>query len=419
LVVKKGRVVKAQIIVIGSELLSGYVIDTNSVYLCEELLKLGIEVVKKVIVQDKKEEILCALKEGVQKADIVILTGGLGPTYDDITKKTVSSFFNRRLILSDKLFRKVEKLSLTRKTKMVTIKSTQALVPHGAVILDNPIGTTPGLLLTEQNADVIMLPGVPIEIEAIFRASLRPFHEKKNKERIVLSKNLHTTGISESALYEKLKSLKVKEFTVFLPFPKGVDIRITIESDSIEEGRERLSRMEDSIVERIDNYYYGSNGETLERVIGILLTMRKKKLAVAESCTAGLLMKRITDIPGSSFYFHGGVVSYSNEEKVKILKVKKGDIKQQGAVSEEIAKQMACGVKNLFNADIGISITGIAGPAGGTENKPVGLVYIGVFDGVDNFAKKYNFSGTRGIIREKSAQAALDLLRKTLLGMEI
>ncbi len=409
---------KAEIIAVGNELLSGCTTDTNSVFLSKELLALGIEIIKKVIVEDNREEILDALKEAIEKAEIVIITGGLGPTHDDITKKTVSSYFNRRLVLNDKLFRKIERFFIDRATKMPTVNTTQALVPHGATILDNPIGTAPGILLTEQNVDIIMLPGVPIEMEAIFSGTLKEMLGSRSKEKVFLSKNLHTTGISESALYEKVRNLKWKRNIAFLPFPKGVDIEIAVEADSVESGRETLSMIEDAIVEKVDYYYYGSDGETLERVIGILLTMRKKKLSVAESCTAGLLMKRITDVPGSSFYFHGGVVSYSNEAKVQILKVRKGDIKKRGEVSQEVARQMASGVKDLFESDIGISITGIAGPSGGTENKPVGLVYIALADGEDNFAKEYHFSGTREIIREKSAQAALDLLRKKMLGME-
>lgn len=407
----------AEIIVIGNEVLSGYIVDTNSSFLSSELLKLGIEVIIKIVIPDRKDEILKSLQEGMRRADITILTGGLGPTHDDITKKSVSSFLKRRLVLNENILLKVKEYFRKKGIDMPQVNTSQALIPQGATVLNNPVGTAPGLLFEEEDGIIILLPGVPAEMKAIFNKSVRPYLEKKNRGNFILTQTIHTTGISESALFERLKDIETAETIAFLPFFTGVDIRVTTEAATLEDARDKLLKITDSLIDRIDDFYYGSNDETLERIIGILLSMRRKTLSVAESCTAGLFMKRITDVPGSSNYFRGGVVSYSNDSKIKILNVKVKDIKQKGAVSSEVAKAMANGVKKLLDSDYGVSITGIAGPTGETENKPIGLVYIAIADREKTYSKVYHFTGTRDIIREQAVQAALDLLRRRLLGI--
>ncbi|MCK4233447.1 competence/damage-inducible protein A [candidate division WOR-3 bacterium] len=408
---------KAEIIIIGNEVLFGYITDTNSSFLSSELLKLGIEVLKKTVIPDKNDEIVKSIREAFDRADIVILTGGLGPTHDDVTKKSISGFLKRSLILNDKVLLNVKAHFAKKGIVMPQVNTSQALVPQGATILDNPVGTAPGLLFEEEYGTIILLPGVPTEMKVIFNESVQPYLKKKVIGKVILSQTIHTTGITESELYERLKNIRKTEDIAFLPLFTGVDIRVTVESDTMENARDELSKISGSITDKIDDCYYGSDNETLERVIGILLSMRRKTLSVAESCTAGLFMKRITDVPGSSVYFLGGVVSYSNDVKIKILKIKQKILKLKGAVSSEVAKAMAEGVRNLMNSDYGVSTTGIAGPGGETENKPVGLVYIGISDAKETYSKDYHFTGTRDIIREQAAQAALDLLRRRLLGI--
>ena len=408
---------KAEIITVGNEILSGYIVDTNSAFLSSELLKLGIEVIRKTVIPDKKSEILTSLQEGIERADIIILTGGLGPTLDDITKKSVASFLKRRLILNDKILTKVKEHFKKKDAEMPQVNTSQALIPQGTIVLDNPVGTAPGLLFEEEENIIILLPGVPTEMKEIFNTAVLPYLVKQNGGKIILTKTINTTGISESALYEKLKDILKTENIAFLPFFAGVKIRVTVESKTLKGSQNKLSRITDSLIDKIDDFFYGSDDETLERVIGILLSMRRRTLSVAESCTAGLFMKRITDVPGSSHYFLGGVVSYSDDVKKKILKISSKILKQKGAVSSEVAKEMAEGVRNLLKADHGVSITGIAGPTGDTEKKPIGLVYIGISDQKKTYSKELHFTGTRDVIREQAVQAALDLLRRRLLGI--
>ncbi len=408
---------KAEIIIVGNEILSGYIVDTNSAFLSSELLKLGIEVIRKTVIPDKKSEILTSLQEGIERADIIILTGGLGPTHDDITKNSVASFLKRRLVLNDKVLTKVKEHFKKKDAEMPQVNTSQALIPQGTILLDNPVGTAPGLLFEEEENIIILLPGVPTEMKEIFTTAVQPYLAKQSAGKIILTKTINTTGISESALYEKLRDILKTENIAFLPFFAGVKIRATVESKTLKGAQNKLSRITDSLIDKIDDFFYGSDDETLERVIGILLSMRRRTLSVAESCTAGLFMKRITDVPGSSHYFLGGVVSYSDDVKKKILKVSSKILKQKGAVSSEVAKEMAEGVRNLLKADYGVSITGIAGPTGDTEKKPIGLVYIGVSDQKKTYSKEFHFTGTRDIIRAQAVQAALDLLRRRLLGI--
>jgi nicotinamide-nucleotide amidase len=408
---------KAVIIIIADEVLMGNVVDMNSSFLSSELFKIGIKVKRIVVISDEKEDIVRTLKESLEKADIVILAGGLGPTHDDVTKKTISNFLKKRLILNEKVLEDVKYHFTKKGMLMPQVNTSQALVPQGAVIFDNPLGTAPGLLFEEEFGTIVLLPGVPEELREMFYTGIRPYLEKKEIERIMISQTIHTTGISESEIYERLKDIEKGKTIAFLPNYTGVDIRVTVESDSKESAEDRMKKLTSSIIEKVDDYFYGSDEESLERVIGILLSMRRKTLAVAESCTAGLCMKRITDVPGSSVYFLGGVVSYSNEVKKKLLKVKANDLKEYGAVSNEIAHAMAEGVRNLMKSDYGISITGIAGPGGATEDKPLGLVFIGISDYKITYSKRYQFVGTRDTIRTQAVQVALDILRRRLLGI--
>jgi nicotinamide-nucleotide amidase len=414
---QEGAILKAEIVAIGNEVLFGYVIDTNTAFIASELHKAGIEVLRKSVIPDTKDEILRSLREALERSDLVILTGGLGPTHDDITKKTISSFLKKRLILNEKILLSVKTHFARKGIRMPQVNTSQALVPQGAIALENPLGTAPGLLFEEAFGTIILLPGVPAEMREIFSNSVIPYLSKKGEHQAIAIQTIHTTGISESELYERIKSMRMSAAIAFLPFFTGVDIQVTVRADSSENAHDELKRTAGRIMEKIDDYYYGSDDETMERVIGILLSMRRKTVAIAESCTAGLAMKRITDVPGSSTYFMGGVVAYSNEAKMEMLNVKEKVLKLKGAVSPEVAKAMAEGVRNLMHADYGISITGIAGPGGATDNKPVGLVYLGIADAKETEALEFLLSGTRETIRVQAAQAALDILRRSLLGI--
>jgi nicotinamide-nucleotide amidase len=407
---------KVEIVAVGDEILSGNVIDTNSSYISLELHKLGIAVSRMTVISDSRDEIVKALKNGMSRSDVVILTGGLGATHDDITRKTVSSFLGRRLVLNDQILMKVKNHFRKKGIDMPEVNTSQALVPRGAIVLDNPIGTAPGFIFEEKSNTVILLPGVPAETKVIFKNSLLEYFKKGVKDEFTLSQTIHTTGISESEIYERLGDIP-KENICFIPKFTGVDIRIKAKGSTEKKAKNNLSKISEKIIDKVDEHYYGTDNETMERVIGILLSMRRKTLSIAESCTAGLIMKRLTDIPGSSDYFNGGVVAYSNDAKINILKVKSEYIEQKGAVSKKVAEEMAKGVRKLLGSNFGLSVTGIAGPSGGTEKKPLGLVYIGISDKKKNFSKEYKFTGTRETIREQAAQAALDLLRRRLLGI--
>lgn len=417
--IKKNTIQKAEIIAIGNEVLLGQVIDTNSSFIASQLHKIGFLIFRRSAIPDLKDEILFCLKGALQRADLVILTGGLGPTHDDITKKTVSAFLKRRLILNEKVLLSVKSHFARRGIRMPRVNTSQALIPQGAEILQNPIGTAPGLLFEEPYGTIILLPGVPAEMKAIFLESVVPYLVKKNNRRAIAVQTIHTTGITESSLYERLHGIIISADIAFLPTFTGVDIRLTVTSDSEKGARHKLKKISGTIIDTVDDYYYGSDDETLERVIGILLSMRKKTVAAAESCTAGLLMKRITDVPGSSAYFLGGIVSYSNDAKVKLLKVREKVLKLKGAVSPEVAKAMAQGIRTRMKSDLGVSITGIAGPGGETEHKSVGLVFVGFSDTKEAHALRFQFNGTRDVIRQQAAQAALDILRRKLLGLSI
>ncbi len=415
--VKKEEIPTAEIIAIGNEVLLGHVIDTNSSFIAAELHKIGFHILRKSAIPDAKDEIIKSLRDALERADLVILTGGLGPTHDDITKRTVSTLLKRRLILNEKVLLSVERHFARQGIKMPQVNTSQALIPQGAEILDNPLGTAPGLLFKEPYGTIILLPGVPAEMKTLFSESVIPLLLKRKNRRAIAVQTIHTTGITESALYERLHGMNINADIAFLPIFTGVDINLTVTSDSEHGAKQRLKRISGKIIDKVDDYYYGSDDETLERVIGILLSMRKKTVAAAESCTAGLLMKRITDVPGSSAYFLGGIVSYSNDIKVNQLKVREKVLKLKGAVSSEVAKAMAQGIRTLMKSDFGISITGIAGPGGATDEKSAGLVFIGFSETKETTSLRFQFSGTRAIIRQQAAQAALDLLRRKLLGI--
>jgi len=408
---------KIEIVTIGDELLLGSTLDTNSAYLGRRLAEIGGRVTYRTTVGDEGEEIQEVLERAFERADLVFTTGGLGPTRDDVTKKTVSKILDLPLILHERTLTRVKEHFEKRGIQMPSINTTQALIPRGSTLLDNPLGTAPGIWISWNSKDLILLPGVPAELKAIFENILPKLREKINGE-VLLHSTLHSTGIPESEIAERLSAVlkgREREWVSYLPGHTGVDIRITIQGKGEKEVRGVLKGMESKVSETIGISVWGKNEDTLERVIGVLLTMKGQSISVAESCTGGLIMDRLTSIPGSSQYFYGGIVAYSNDLKNRVLKVPKGVLSRYGAVSRETALSMAERVRDWVQTDVGLSVTGIAGPTGGSEEKPVGLVYFGLSGFGKGLWEEHRFLGDRRMIKEQSAQGALDLLRRTLL----
>lgn len=405
------------LLIIGDELLLGTTIDTNSAWLGRRLAEVGIEVKYKLTVGDSPKIIEDELRRLLEKFDIIITTGGLGPTLDDVTKKSIAKVLGKKLVLNERILKAIKKHFQKRGVEMPAINMSQALIPQGAHPIKNPVGTAPGLFLKEGEKWIFILPGVPSEMKAIFEEGVLPVLSREGKKEIRF-RTIKTTGITESRLAEILdrtvKEVSGYVIVSFLPRHTGVNIRIKIKKGT-EGGDELLKKVEEKFTEKIGIYTYGRDEETMEEVVGYLLTMRNFTLSVAESCTGGLIKHRITNVSGSSKYFIGGVVAYSNEVKQNLLGVPEQTLQRYGAVSQQTAISMAKGIRSLLKTDIGLSVTGIAGPSGGSVEKPVGLVYIGLSSKGKTSFEEHRFLGDRIKIKEQTAQAALDMLRRYLL----
>jgi nicotinamide-nucleotide amidase len=413
---------KAYIITIGDEILLGHTLNTNAADIGDYLSQVNIPVVKTSVVGDDEKAILKEFTIAWNAEDLILVTGGLGPTHDDITKKCVVDFFKTNLVENEQVLADIISLFEKRKRQLTSVNIDQAKVPAVAEVIRNQFGTAPGFWISKDDKIFIVMPGVPYEMKGMMESSIIPGlkelqGEKKNyTERKILL----TTGIPESTLYEKLGNLNEllgEAKLAFLPSQFGVKLRITAESSVQEDAKNKLSEIEQKIRAKAGRYIYGSGNQTLSEVIGKLLSDRELKIAVAESCTGGLIAHLLTNASGSSKYFERGIICYSNASKVEVLKVDEDIIAQHGAVSREVAMQMAEGVKSTSGSDIGLSTTGIMGPTGATIEKPVGLVYIGYCDEKVCTAKKFNFGDDRILNKERSAQAALELVRRQLLGI--
>jgi len=402
---------KAEIITIGDEILYGQTIDTNSAYIGEKLNELGIEIVYKTTVGDNIKNICDALENALNRADIIIATGGLGPTNDDVTKKAVVRVFKRNLVFHEEILRKVEEGFKKRGILMPKINQNQALLPQGSKAVANPWGSAPGIFIEEKRKLFFSLPGVPLEMRSMMESDVLKILSRKAKTKI-FQRRLRTTGVPESVIYEKVEPLirlRTGVFFAFLPSYSGVDIKLTSRlKESLEDVEKRLKAI-------LGDCIYGEGEIALEEVVGKLLLEKGKTISVAESCTGGLIGKKFTNVSGSSQWFERGVISYSNQSKMELLGVPSDILEKYGAVSEKVAILMAEGIRKISKTDYGLSATGIAGPTGGTKEKPVGLVYIGFAHENDSFAQKFIFGGDRQAIRERTAQAALNLARLFIL----
>ena len=408
---------KLEVVTIGTELLLGQIIDTNAAELGRVLAAAGVEVVRHTSVADRPELIRAAVTEALDRTGFVITTGGLGPTRDDMTKREVAAVFGKALQLDETVLRALEDRFRRLGRAMPAVNRTQAEVPEGATVLPNPRGTAPGLWVADRARVVVMLPGVPSEMRGLLAEEVLPRLAALGTGLVVRSRSVRTTGIAESALAERVGAIEeeIAPLTLaYLPSTEGVDLRVTAWGLREDEAERRLAQVAAMLRERAGEHAYGADGADLAAVVLDQLRARKGRLVVAESCTGGLLGARITAVPGASRVFIGGVVAYDDVVKSGTLDVSPELLEQYGAVSEQVVRAMAEGVQRQFAVDAALAITGIAGPTGGTAVKPVGTVWLAARWGAHTRALKRIFPGDRGEIRARSAQAALDLLRRVL-----
>jgi len=414
---------KAILLTIGDELLAGTTVNTNAAWLGAELTAQGVAVVRIEVVGDDPEAICRALRRARAEAEVVIVCGGLGPTHDDRTREALADCLGRPLQLRPELLAQIEAHFKRRGRAMPERNRMQALVPEGFEPIPNPVGTAPGLWLEDEAGIVAVLPGVPHELQTLMREVVLPRLMQRPGRPAILHRTLITTGIGESDLQQRLAGVEslLDEHTrlAYLPGPYGVRLRLTVEAPTAEAARERLAALKSFILERIGERFVGFDEETLEVVVGRLLRELGATVAVAESCTGGHLADCITSVSGASTYFRGGVVAYDNAVKVEVLGVDPEVLAREGAVSEIVAIQMAQGVRERLGAQVALSTTGIAGPTGGTPDKPVGTVWIGLADAHSAFARCYYLPDERRRFKQRATAAALDLLRLHLLQQKV
>lgn len=413
----------AEILSIGDELLIGQVVNTNASYISQQLNAIGVDVTHVTTVGDEAGQLRKSIERAWKTHDIVIATGGLGPTHDDISKHIVAKYFKKKLHLDKSVLKMVEaRFKAYGYKEMPKVNVGQAMVPDGFEALHNSRGTAPGLWYHSNGKTFVILPGVPHEMKHLIEthviARIKKIFAKKLGS-VILHQTLLTSGVGESALAERVgdvKELLEEGATLaFLPRTSGVRMRISVRHANERTAKAILVRIEKKIRARVGAYIFGTNDDTLEATVVALLKKRRATVATAESCTGGMLSARITDVSGASKVFPGGVISYSNEIKTKELHVSAALIKKYGAVSEECARAMAEGIRKKFGTTHALAITGIAGPDGSTIAKPVGTVFIACSDRAGTIVRHFRFGGERQIVRERSADAALEMLRVTLL----
>ncbi len=409
---------RVEIISIGDELLIGQTINTNAGWMGEQLVNIGIHVDWVTTVGDSTARLTQAIQVAESRSDVVLITGGLGPTHDDVTKKVVSDYFAGKLVKNQQVLDMVKKRFAKRGYKMAQVNEDQALVPDNATVMLNTLGTAPGMIFRRAGKAFYVMPGVPSEMKGMMTKYILPQLKKQLDGKTIRIRTLMTTGIPESTLYERLDNLTEIEENAqlaFLPNLYGVKLRLMAKGDSDAQAEQKVQRAENLVREKINRDIFADKEISLEETIADMLTARGETLAVAESCTGGLISNRLTNISGSSQFYERGVISYSNKAKMELLSVPEELLVKHGAVSEQVARAMAEGIRNLAGSDYGISVTGIAGPTGGTLEKPVGLVYIGYADEDGSMVIKQTFADDRIANKQRSAQAALNVLRKQLL----
>lgn len=370
-----------ELISVGTEILLGDILNSNAQYLSKELACLGIGVTHQCTVGDNRERLLGAIELAFSRCDMIIFTGGLGPTPDDLTKEVCAEYFGLELSLDSEIVKGIELYFQQRNRTMPESNKKQALVPEGAKVLNNTCGTAPGFIMEKEGKIMIILPGPPYEMTAMFQKSVRPYLREKSSY-IIKSHNIRTFGIGESAMSELVSDLLEMENPTVAPYAKSGEalLRVTAKAESEEKAELLMKDTVEEIKKRLGDYVYGTDVNSVEEAVSEILKEKNMTVAFAESCTGGLCAKRITDIGGASQIFHCGVISYSNEIKEKVLSVKKEHLEKYGAVSSVVAAEMAEGVRLISGSSLGVAITGEAGPTSG-DGKPVGLIYVAVTDG--------------------------------------
>ncbi|NLJ72367.1 MAG: competence/damage-inducible protein A [Syntrophomonadaceae bacterium] len=408
---------KAYIISTGTELLTGMTTDTNAAYISKELTDLGLMVLGVSVAGDNRENLKNAFTFAFKSADIIIASGGLGPTKDDLTKEVACEVLGLEQFFNDGEVVKLKDFFAERGKEMPKANLKQALFPEGAKILANPLGTAPGLYLKKDEKLIVLLPGPPKEMKRMFIEEVKPrlVKEYNLNGNSAAKKTIKVLGIGESQVEEIISEVIENPLgcSIALIAEAGeILIKITAEGKDAEDSNRILDLVTKEIKQLLNPYIFGEDEDELEKIVADILKEQQKTLAVAESCTGGLIAKLLTDLPGSSAYFWGGVVSYSNEAKQELLGVASDTLTNFGAVSEETAIEMARAIKNLANTSLGLAVTGIAGPEGGSIEKPVGLVYISLASEQGVMVNEYNFVGDRDSIRTLTAKSGLDLIRK-------
>lgn len=413
---------KSEIIAIGSEMLTPYRQDTNSLFITEKLNELGVTVAFKTIVGDRRKDLVNAIKAGLGRVDILILMGGLGPTEDDLTREAVAESLGLELKREAPLVAALHARAATWRIPMPENNLKQADVIEGATVLPNANGSAPGQWLDTTHKGfrklIILVPGPPSECKPLFESECIPRLKEALPQRFIAKRTLKAAMIPESQadkLLAPIYTTYTDVETTILAHAGDIQLTLLCAKNNMDEAQQRVDELASKMEEALDDWLYSSEGDSLEQIVLYYLGLRQATLATAESCTGGLVAQRITSVPGSSRSFLGGAVVYSNELKTAFAGVPAEMIDQHGAVSEEVARALAIGIRQRTGATIGVGITGIAGPTGGSETKPVGLVYIGISDAQRTDVLERTFRGPRGRVREWTAQQALDLVRRRLM----
>jgi nicotinamide-nucleotide amidase len=409
----------AEIITIGDELLIGQTIDTNSAWMGAELSRLGFRVVRITSVSDNKEEIINTLKEKPGKCDVVLITGGLGPTSDDITKQTLCKFFDTKLVFNEEVFRVIEKMMQRRNIPMNKNSRSEAEIPESCRVLSNAMGTAPGMWFEKEGTIFISMPGVPFEMKHIMTEHVIPELRNRFRSQVIIHRNIMTYGTGESRLAELLidfeKELPGSVKLAYLPSFGVIKLRLTGSGEDEKSLSEVIDYQVKKLYTIIPEYIFAENEESLEAVIGRLLAGKGKTLSLAESCTGGEIAHIITSVPGCSVYFKGSVTAYHNTVKTQLLGVPEEVLTRYGAVSKETVEAMAEGANKLFKTDYSVATSGIAGPDGGTPEKPVGTVWIAVASCGKIVSRSYTFGNERTVNIKRFSYTALNMLRKQII----
>jgi len=411
---------KTEIITIGDEILLGQIVDSNAKFISNKLASVGADIIRITTIGDGDDQIVNTIHEALNRADLVITTGGLGPTDDDLTKYAICKAFNRKIVFYQEIFDLVMKRYELRGLIMPEIVRTQAEQPDGAILFDNPIGSAVGIMIEENNKRVISLPGVPQEMKVILENSVLPYLSGLNHGFHVIYKNIQTYGTFESYIEDMLKENNFSHDEcelAYLPSLKGVRIRLTYKGTDKNNGNDLVKKYSKELIRILGEYYVADDGRDLVETTTDLLKEKHKTVSTAESCTGGMIASALTDIPGSSEYFIEGAVTYANEAKTDMLDVPQEILMDKGAVAEETVRLMADNMRKKAGTDYALAVSGIAGPTGGTDDKPVGLIYIGISSDEGTEVHQHFYGKDRHVNRKRTVYQALNYLRLKLINL--